>query len=130
MTSLPKLLMAAALAAGCALPAAPAFADPPPWAPAHGYRAKQHRYIYYPEYQVYYAPETQLWFWFGGGQWRTGVSLPAGMFIGGAPGVSLMLDTGYPYQRHGYVVERYGRGYGGGGGHGHHKHRHGDDDDD
>ena len=29
-------------ALGLALPAATAFADPPPWAPAHGHRAKSH----------------------------------------------------------------------------------------
>src|SRR5688500_5747578 len=34
-----KFVIAAALAA-LAIPAAPAFADPPPWAPAHGKRAK------------------------------------------------------------------------------------------
>lgn len=39
-----KLILAASLAA-LAIPAAPAFADPPPWAPAHGRRAKEaHRY--------------------------------------------------------------------------------------
>ena len=35
-----KVLLSVALA-GLALPAASAFADPPRWAPAHGYRAKQ-----------------------------------------------------------------------------------------
>lgn len=35
-----KALLAITLGA-VALPAAPALADPPPWAPAHGYRAKQ-----------------------------------------------------------------------------------------
>lgn len=35
-----KFLIAAAMA-GLALPPAAAFAKPPPWAPAHGYRAKQ-----------------------------------------------------------------------------------------
>lgn len=34
-----KLVLVAALAA-VALPSTPAFADPPPWAPAHGRRAK------------------------------------------------------------------------------------------
>ncbi len=34
-----KILLTAALA-GLTLPAATAFADPPSWAPAHGYRAK------------------------------------------------------------------------------------------
>jgi opacity protein-like surface antigen len=35
-----KFLIAATMAA-VALPPAAAFADPPPWAPAHGYRAKK-----------------------------------------------------------------------------------------
>jgi surface antigen len=40
-SKLARRLTAVALALGVALPnAAPAFADPPPWAPAHGYRAK------------------------------------------------------------------------------------------
>lgn len=39
-TTLKRRATAAILAAALAAPAAPAFADPPPWAPAHGYRAK------------------------------------------------------------------------------------------
>ena len=35
-----KLLLAATLVAFAAPMAAPVLADPPPWAPAHGYRAK------------------------------------------------------------------------------------------
>ncbi|MCB2078121.1 MAG: glycine zipper 2TM domain-containing protein [Novosphingobium sp.] len=35
-----RTLILAASLAGLALPAAPAFADPPSWAPAHGKRAK------------------------------------------------------------------------------------------
>jgi hypothetical protein len=38
-----KIILAATLAAVAAPMAAPAMADPPPWAPAHGYRDK-HRY--------------------------------------------------------------------------------------
>lgn len=34
------LVLAAVMAAGTLLPALPAQAEPPPWAPAHGYRAK------------------------------------------------------------------------------------------
>lgn len=41
-----KRTLLALSAAALALPAAPAAADPPPWAPAHGYRAKQHHRIY------------------------------------------------------------------------------------
>lgn len=97
----------ALLAAWLALPS-PAVADPPPWAPAYGYRAKQHRYVYYPAYEVYYAPETQLWFWLDGGRWRVGASLPTGVVVAGVPGVSVVLGAERPYREHAYVVERYG----------------------
>jgi hypothetical protein len=40
-----KLILAAALAAVVA-PTAPLLADPPPWAPAHGRRAKEARHWY------------------------------------------------------------------------------------
>lgn len=36
-----RSLIVAATMAAFALPSAAAFADPPPWAPAHGYRAKK-----------------------------------------------------------------------------------------
>ena len=43
-----KLLIAGALGAALAF-AVPAFADPPHWAPAYGWRAKHHHYRpYYP----------------------------------------------------------------------------------
>ena len=57
--------IALATAAGTALlTAAPVFADPPYWAPAHGWRAKHHQphyyrapaYVYYPAVPVYVAP--------------------------------------------------------------------------
>ena len=48
--------------------------------------------------------------------------------MGAAPGVSLVLDTGYPYQRHDYVIQQYGGGDWDWdrdrGGHGEHKHKH------
>ena len=49
-----KTLMAAA-ALALTLPAAPAAADPPPWAPAHGWRAKQDARVY-DRYGRYYEP--------------------------------------------------------------------------
>ena len=55
-----KTLLAIA-AAGLALPvAAPALADPPHWAPAHGKRAKQHR-----QQQRYYTSDNGLQYWQG-----------------------------------------------------------------
>lgn len=92
------------------LAASPALADPPPWAPAHGYRAKQYRYIYYPQYEVYYAPETRLWFWLDGGRWRFGAALPAYLPLVGVPGVSIILGSDRPYYEHPLVIEHYGRG--------------------
>jgi hypothetical protein len=92
------------------LMAAPAWADPPPWAPAHGQRAKQYHYTYYPDYGIYYAPESRLWFWLDGDNWRFGASLPLDYrpyATGG--GVSIELGSERPYDEHGVVVERYGK---------------------
>jgi len=49
---------------------------PPPWAPAHGYRAK-YRYHYYPSSYVYYDLGRKLYFYYDGGNWQVSVSLPA-----------------------------------------------------
>lgn len=92
-------------------------ADPPPWAPAHGQRAKQHRYIFYPQHEVYYAPASQLWFWLDGGNWRVGTSLPRRIVVAGMPGVSVILGTERPYEMNAYLVARHGK---------HHRHRHHD----
>jgi len=49
-----KKFLAALLFAGIALPAPAAYADPPPWAPAHGKRAKDR--ALYDRYGRYYEP--------------------------------------------------------------------------
>lgn len=135
-----RILLGTSLVLLAGVVAAPAaWADPPPWAPAHGYRAK-HQYVYYPDSEVYYAPDTRTWFWLNGSNWQSGVSLPAGLqaFVR-VGGVTISLDSGTPYVEHGYVVQQYGghvRHYededdddqGHGHGHKHHKH-HGDDGD-
>lgn len=50
---------------------------PPPWAPAHGYRAKQ-KYRYYPAYNLYQDPVSGLFFSFRAGAWAKG-PLPPGV---------------------------------------------------
>lgn len=92
--------------AGMVAPAA--LADPPPWAPAHGWRAK-HQYVYYPSAEVYYAPASRMWFWLGGNGWQAGVSLPGALqgYVQ-AGGVSISLDVDRPYLQNDYVVRRYG----------------------
>lgn len=97
--------------------ALPAYADPPPWAPAHGKRAKQeqqyqqreYRYVYYPAQQVYYSPEQQLWFWMSSGAWQLGVALPAQYNIRSSNGIRVTLDAARPYVMHAHVEEQYGR---------------------
>lgn len=116
------VVLVAAMAAGATTPA---WADPPPWAPAHGYRAK-HSYVYYPQHRIYYEPESRVWFWFGDGRWQVGVELPVYYRQYTYGGVSVELDTDHPYEYDSKLYETYG---GRGGKHGHGG-RHGHDDED
>jgi len=79
---------------------------PPPWAPAHGYRAK-HRYRYYPDAEVYYDESRGVYIYYGNGQWRVSASLPAGVRIDFGEYVTLDMDTDRPYDYHGEVVKHY-----------------------
>ena len=120
-----RLTLASTMAAAL-LGAAPALADPPPWAPAHGHRAKQaarqYQYVYYPAQQVYYAPASQSWFWLHGGNWQVGVSLPAQFQPYVQAGVPVTLHSPRPYVEHRYVEQHYGRPWREKHGHGHGKH--------
>lgn len=49
---------------------------PPPWAPAHGYRAKT-RHIYFPEQNFYYDIERRDYIYLNNGIWTVSVSVPA-----------------------------------------------------
>lgn len=117
-------IVTALVAASVGFVAAPVYADPPPWAPAHGWRAK-HRYVYYPSAEVYYAPASRMWFWLGGNGWQAGVNLPLALQgyvrVGG---VNIDLDVDRPYLRNDDVVRRYGghqrQWWGDDHGHGHH----------
>ena len=66
-----KELALAAVAGTTLLAAAPAFANPPHWAPAHGWRAQHHQprhyyrgpaYVYVPAAPVYYAPPAPYYY--------------------------------------------------------------------
>lgn len=69
---------------------------PPPWAPAHGYRAK-HVYQYYPAVGVYYDVSTRMYFYMNGGSWQMAAALPPTIAIAGIESVSVELDTDKPY---------------------------------
>ena len=79
---------------------------PPPWAPAHGYRAK-HRYHYYPSSYVYFDIDRRLYFYVSAGQWRVSASLPADIRIEVGDSVVLEMDTDTPYRYHTDVVKNY-----------------------
>ncbi|NWF92394.1 MAG: hypothetical protein HXY46_05725 [Syntrophaceae bacterium] len=79
---------------------------PPPWAPAHGHRAK-YRYHYYPSAYVYFDVGRRLYFYFQDDQWRVSASLPVGIRIATGEYVVLEMDTDRPYQFHSDVEKRY-----------------------
>ena len=71
---------------------------PPPWAPAHGYRAKT-RQVYFPEYNFYFDVQKSVYIYFSGDNWQVGVKLPslyAGVDLKGTVKVELELDTDSP----------------------------------
>jgi uncharacterized protein YcfJ len=86
-----KIILALA-AAALTLPAAPAFADPPPWAPAHGKRAKDR--AIYDSYGRYYQPRAltrgdRVWRGDDGRYYCRRDNGTTGLIIGGAAGALL-----------------------------------------
>ena len=79
---------------------------PPPWAPAHVYRAK-YRYRYYPTSRVYYEEGSGAYFYYRDGQWQISASLPIGFRIDVNDFVTLEMNTNRPYEYDNEVVKRY-----------------------
>jgi len=79
---------------------------PPPWAPAHGYRAK-HRYRYYPGSRVYYEVDKGLYFYYRDGRWTASVSLPSVIRIDVDDYITLEMDSDRPYEYDEEVMRRY-----------------------
>lgn len=114
------------LAGGCAGPTASSSPTiltpvdtqgPPPWAPAHGYRAKHH-YRYYPDSRVYFDLERSVYFYYGGSGWQMSASLPSAFDLDMRGYVDLDMDEDRPYLYHSEVIKRYPAGHGRGRGHG------------
>jgi|GEM_PF-683018 len=83
----------------------PSAGGPPPWAPAHGYRAKHH-YRYYRDAQVYFDTGRGLYFYLSGGTWHSSVRLPSTLVISGSY-VDLDMDVDQPYRFHNDVKQHY-----------------------
>ena len=81
-------------------------AGPPPWAPAHGRRAK-YNYRYYPTSRVYYEEGSKVYFYYRDGQWHMSASIPVGIRINANDFVTLEMDTDRPYEYDDDVVKRY-----------------------
>jgi hypothetical protein len=79
---------------------------PPPWAPAHGNRAK-YTYRYYPYHGIYFEERTGVYFYMVDGIWHTSVSLPVSIRITVNDFVTLDMDSDRPYEYHNDVVKRY-----------------------
>lgn len=88
--------------------ASPAYkkGGPPPWAPAHGYRAK-HKYRYYQASRVYYEKERGAYFYYNDGKWQVSASLPSYIRVDVNDYVTLEMDTDKPYEYNHDVVKRY-----------------------
>lgn len=102
---------------------------PPPWAAAHGRRAKEVRYSYryYPASGVYVNVSTGSYFYMNGGNWQVGMTLPSTLVLDQSNYVSLELETDRPYLYYEEHKVKYkgngrpdnpGRGRGHGKGHG------------
>jgi hypothetical protein len=98
---------------------------PPPWAPAHGYRAKT-RHIYFPQYNMYYDMNRSSYLYLNGGNWAVSAALPniyVGLNLGRAAQIQLSY-TGYdPYRYNNVHVVEY-REYCNGGNYHHDDHGH------
>ena len=79
---------------------------PPPWAPAHGRRAK-YTYRYYPGARVYYEGGRGVYFYYRDGQWQVSASIPVGIRIDVDNFVTVEMDTDRPYEYDEEVVKRY-----------------------
>jgi hypothetical protein len=83
---------------------------PPPWAPAHGYRAK-HRYRYYPSSYVYFDLGRGVYFYYSSGRWQVSAALPTGIRINANGYVTLEMGTAKRYKFHSDVVKKYPPGH-------------------
>lgn len=85
-------------------------AGPPPWAPAHGKRAK-YTYRYYPAAHVYFNRERGIYFFRSEDAWVDAYTLPVTIQIDIDNYVILKMDTDRPYLYHGPVKEKYPPGW-------------------
>ncbi|MEO6689958.1 MAG: hypothetical protein ABIS07_07215 [Dokdonella sp.] len=71
-----------------------------------------HNYVYYGDHDIYFAPETKVYYWREGEAWRSGAELPVeSRTYVTTGGVKIDLDTERPYERNEWVIEHYKKGH-------------------
>ncbi|MFC4818561.1 hypothetical protein [Flavobacterium sp. GCM10023249] len=82
---------------------------PPPWAPAHGYRAKT-RYVYFPDENMYYDLRSRNYIYLSGRNWVVRTAVPR-IFVGINLGKSAQIELDFvgerPYVQNQIHVVKY-----------------------
>jgi hypothetical protein len=94
--------VAVSMLVGCYIQGPP---PPPPPGPPPPPVAVGYDYWYYPDEEVYFYPATGVYFWFGGGGWRSGPHLPPTFVLHDR--VSVRLNSARPYEHHEEMRARY-----------------------
>lgn len=110
MNMRPNLIAATALAAGfaIALPAIAQTETTTETTTTTTVKKGHHRYVYYGDHDIYFAPESKTYYWKEGEGWKSGIELPE-TFRGYITnkGVTIDLETERPYEKNEWVVEHY-----------------------
>ena len=68
----------------------------------------KHKYVYYGDHDIYFAPESKTYYWMDNGTWQSGAVLPpADQAYVRKGGVTIELDTDRPYEKHDWVIKHY-----------------------
>lgn len=87
-------------------------AGPPPWAPAHGYRAKT-RYTYFSEHNFYYDNSRGVYIHLRGKNWEISANIPdafKNVNLSTAVKVDLNYDADNPQKYNKDHKSKYGKG--------------------
>ena len=69
--------------------------------------APVYHYVYYPEQEVYFVPETRVYWWSDGGEWHSGPHAPSGIALGTS--VNLDVDARDPWRHHDVIIQKFPR---------------------
>ena len=68
----------------------------------------KHKYVYYGDHDIYFAPETKTYYWQADGTWTSGTALPVEyQTYVKTGGVNVELDVDKPYEKHEWVIAHY-----------------------